>query len=104
MKNPALETLFYGLGQCGAPDVGRVLFVNAQAHADMPDGATCVQWFKPYADALAGHDVVSRIEDVSIDGGGAYDTAFILIPKNMTEARYLVARAFAVLKPEGVLY
>jgi len=102
----ALKTLFYGLEQCNVSDTGRTLFVNARVHADIPDDAVCVQWFKPYADALAGpgHDVFSRIEDISIADGEAFDTAFVLIPKNMVEARYLVAKALTFLKPNGALY
>ena len=106
MNNPALETLFYGLRQSAPAAGGRILFLNAQAHADLPKDAHCVQWFKPYADLLgkAGYDVKRRVEDVSEDGKGAFDAVYILIPKNMTEARYLIAMAFGFLKDGGKLY
>lgn len=106
MNNPALETLFYGLKQSTPVDGGKVLFLNARAHAALTGSEVCVQWFKPYSDALVhgGYDVKRRVEDVSEDMNGTFDTVYLLIPKNMTEARYLIAMAFGFLKPEGKLY
>jgi len=100
MEDMALKTLFYGLEQCGIDDAGRTLFVNARAHARIGDDFMCVQWFKPYADGLSGHESLPRIEDV----GGQFDSVFILIPKNMVESRYLVAKSLRLLKDGGMLY
>lgn len=108
--NAALETLYYGLEQCGVTDTGRTLFLNAQMRDGIDVGVssdmTCVQWFKTYAHMLAsqGRQSAQRVEDLPESDHGAYDSAFVLIPKNMIEARYLVARAFQFLKPEGMLY
>ena len=102
-KAPALETLFYGLEQIGASqDDARILFVNAQAHGALGSHVHCAQWFYPYAKALSaqGFEVVERIEDAV----GDYQAIYLLVPKNMTEARYLVARSFELLKDEGALY
>jgi len=103
----ALKTLVYGLDQCGVSnigdDLGRILFINAQAHSAIVGDVTYVQWFKPYADMLGGN-ALQRIEDVRSEDIGAFDTVLILIPKNMTEARYLVASGLQALKPDGALY
>ena len=99
----ALKTLFYGLDAMKADLKGRVLFINAKPHsalAALADHTICVQWFKPYYDALREHETLSRIETLE----GEFDTALLLIPKNMTEARYLIAQAFTHLKAGGVLY
>lgn len=76
-------------------EAGRVLFLNAQAHADLPDDLVAVQWFYPHACGFG--DVVSRIEDVD----GAFDALFMLAPKNRAEAAYLFARGFLHLKEGG---
>ena len=91
----ALKALFYGLEGYDALTPGRLLFVNASAHADIPSGARCVQWFYPYADALKhqGFEVSRRIEDVD----GAFDTILMLAPKNMDETRYLLAKSIGFL-------
>ena len=105
-KAPALDTLFYGLEQIDASfsdsEGARILFINAQMHGALSCDVKCVQWFYPYAEGLTarGYDVAQRIEDVS----GDYDAVYLLVPKNMVEARYLVARAFNVLKKGGALY
>ena len=100
MNNPALETLFYGLEQSDAELDGRILFVNAQAHAELPGGIKCVQWFKPYADALNGFNCEQRIEDVS----GEFDTALLLFPKNVIEGAYLLANAFRYVARGGSIF
>ena len=106
MNNPALETLFYGLRQSAPAAVGRILFLNAQAHGDLSKDVCCVQWFKPYADLLgkAGYNVTRRVEDIPENEQGRFDAVYILPPKNMTEARYLIAMAFGFLKDGGKLY
>jgi len=91
MKNNALETLMLAAGD----EAGRVLFLNVQAHADLRDDLVAVQWFYPHACGFG--DVVSRIEDVD----GAFDTLFMLAPKNRAEAAYLFARGFLHLKEGG---
>lgn len=105
MKNAA-DTLFYtiqndsllnGGGQC--------LFLNAQFHDDLlgfeKHTITLQQHFKPYADILSKAGL-----EVSYDFPGAvcsYDAVFILIPKNIIEAQYMIAKGLGYLREGGVL-
>lgn len=97
-----LETLFFPL-QSGAADIraGRVLFLNAQDHRFLDGFANLdvLQHFKPYADVLAG-----RVRNVlDKPAGNAYDGAMVLIPKNMIEARFIMAQAIMALRDGGIL-
>lgn len=103
MNNLVLETLFYPFTSGVLNAEGkRAVFFNAQVHEILADfeGVVCVQSFKPYADALAarGFDVVS--DDASLSGA---DICLVAVPKNMVEARYLVARGLQALDTNGVL-
>lgn len=91
-------------GELALPAAARVLVFNAQFSKDMAEAlqgcaVSCVQWFKPYAQALSvqGLPLCDAGED------GAYDAVFVLAPKALEETRLLLARALAALKPGGTL-
>ncbi|MFK7839568.1 MAG: methyltransferase [Bdellovibrionales bacterium] len=97
----ALQALVYGLDTSDVSDNdGRALFVNAQYHERFSSQVDCVQWFKPYATHLSDHEVFQRIEDVD----QSYDVIYLLVPKNMIEARYLIARSLQILEQGGDLF
>ena len=86
-------------------DGGRVVFLNAMFHSDLSvmrdSDLTIQQHFKPYENALvkAGFTVQP---DIPCDDG-AYDVVCLLVPKNMVEARYFLARGLRLLRRGGVL-
>ena len=96
----ALETFVYGLNEMRAPQEGRVLFLNAQVHRGLSADIRAVQWFKPYYDALNYSERYACVEEVA----GAYDTAYILFPKNVVEGRYLIAQALRLVGQGGMIY
>ncbi len=102
-----LETLLYSI-KFGAFDIGgkKVAFLNAAMHPDMlvlkaAADLTLQQYFRPYVDDLiaAGFSVSY---DITSDDG-SYDLLCIALPKNMTEARYLIARGARLLRSGGTL-
>ena len=104
----ALDTLFYPFekGMIPAPiPPAKTVFINAQAHdfiRNFDKSALALQQsFKPYEQALktAGYDVLPAL-DITDD---AYDMALALVPKNITEARYTIAKAIKALKKDGLL-
>ncbi len=103
----AIETLLHPI-KAGAIDATakHVVFLNAGMHSDMAvlktaADLTLQQYFKPYVDDLtvAGFSVSS---DIPSDDG-SYDLLCIALPKNMTEARYLIARGARLLRSGGTL-
>ena len=102
----AIDTLLYQI-QNGAFDVAnkRVVFINASFHSDLScfksSELVLQQYFKPYVDVLenAGFSTCADIPD----DDGSYDIALLLLPKNMVEARYLIARASQLLGAGGTL-
>ncbi len=105
MKNAA-DTLFYTIQNDPLLNVGgQCLFLNAQFHDDLlgfeKHTITLQQHFKPHADRLsnAGLEVFCDFPDASC----RYDIALLLIPKNMIEAQYMIAKASEYLRNGGVL-
>lgn len=102
----ALNTLLHQIQSGSFPlDGKRVVFLNAMFHSDMSvmrdSDLTIQQHFKPYENALvqAGFTVQS---DIPCDDG-AYDVVCLLVPKNMVEARYFLARGLRLLRRGGAL-
>ncbi len=84
---------------------GKAAFFNAFPHESLsafkPEQLFLQQGFKPYADILEceGFTVSSEILDDEF-----YDTIFIALPKNMIEAKYLIAKALKVLNADGQIF
>lgn len=97
-----LKTLFLPLesGALARGDLGDApVFINARSHAALKDiKPVCMQAFKPYADALAGYDVVADIDAVQ-----SASSVWMLLPKNQKEAVGLIAKAALLLGGQGVL-
>lgn len=103
MNKLVLETLFY-LFISGALDAGgkRALFLNAEDCAGLADfdAALCYQPFKPYADRLTARGFAMVAED---DFPAGVDVCLVAVPKNMVEARWMIARGLQALRAGGVL-
>ncbi len=92
----ALQTLVEGaeFGQ-------RTLFLNAQFHSALPSDVVVQQYFKPYVSVLerSGFDVLCDVPD-----DAQFDSVLVLVPKNVVEAQYIIARGSALLRDDGALY
>ncbi len=86
-------------------DGRRVAFVNARFHPDLSVvGAVdfvVQQYFKPL-EAMLGQSGFDVRADFPEDAG-SYDFVLLLLPKNMVEARYMMARGAGLLRSGGVL-
>lgn len=105
----ALETLFYPLESGILEPMARpfrAAFLNARPHPFLRRlGAETLflqQYFKPYAAALQdeGFVVASEVSAQQND----FDVIFVLLPKNVTEARYIAAQAIKMIKPDGLIF
>ncbi|PCI54990.1 MAG: hypothetical protein COB36_09060 [Alphaproteobacteria bacterium] len=102
----ALNTLLHQIqsGSFGL-DGRRIVFLNAMFHSDLSvlreRDLTVQQHFKPYENALVGAGFTVQ-PDIPCDDG-AYDAVCLLVPKNMVEARYFLARGIRLLRRGGVL-
>lgn len=97
----ALQTLLYGYESSGVDNEdARLLFMNAEYSENLPKALDCQSYFKPYVDDLSarGYDVCAEI--LKSD----YDHALYLLPKNMLEARYNLARVISSLKRGGIVF
>lgn len=102
--DPALETLFlpFAEGRISWPSSGATaMFLRARdgwplRQQPLP-GLVCEQTFKPEADTLAQAGFA-----VNVTGAQkTYDLVLILPPRQRDEARALLARAVAMIKPGG---
>lgn len=101
----ALDTLFLPLenGNLDLPPDAALLFLNAQYHPALDrferNNLILCQSFKPYAAALQtrGFSVCTECDKTL----PPCDAAFVLLPKNMIEARAYAARAAMALRPGG---
>ncbi len=107
MSNAA-QTVFYPFNNDlveRPPGDARGVFINAQVCLALNEfGAPNLfmqQYFKPYVAALAAAGCEASPDFPS--DTAAYDYALVALPKNVIEAQYLVARALALLKPDGLL-
>lgn len=95
----SLDTLFLPLQNGDVPPDGRTLFIGARAHAALPAlKADAWQPFKPFTDGLSG---VRMVED--LPGSGDYDLVLVAIPKQVEEAKFLIASGLYALKEGGHL-
>jgi 16S rRNA (guanine1207-N2)-methyltransferase len=102
----ALETLFLPFidGRLPWPQDG-VLFLRARDGWPLRQrpwpGLICEQSFKPDADALQRGGFVLNTAGETAAEAGAYSLVIMLPPRQRDEARALMARAVAALKPGG---
>ena len=103
----ALETLFFAVESDTTQIEKRdIIFINACYYSALNsfDKASISfrQHFKPYAENLEkrGFDVSDSCDSVQ---ESAYDLALILVPKNMIEARYMIAQGIVALREGGTL-
>ncbi len=89
--------------ETGALDFAEpALFLGARAGAQLPlqaAGWTCVQPFKPFADALIRAGLQVQAEEVS----GSFARVLVLLPRQREQARALLARGLAARSASGVL-
>ena len=102
----SIDTLFHQI-QNASFDVKdkRIIFLNAALNDGLSYLKECEltlqQYFKPYVDELESASFSACAELPNDDG--SYDIALLLLPKNMIEAQYFVARAAQLLCANGVL-
>ncbi|MFP4098304.1 MAG: methyltransferase [Alphaproteobacteria bacterium] len=106
--NNALETLFFALeNDTEQFENKNILFLNSMYHRCLQDSSnihfSLFQHFRPYAQKLEDHgfEVCSSYEEVA---QSSYGVCCLLLPKNMQEARYLIAVALRSLCTGGVLF
>lgn len=103
--NNDLKTLFHPFlqGSISADSFKKVLFLNARHHPEIKNFTNLglLQFFKPYADELitAGYKIHTDVNQFTPD----HDLILILIPKNLTEAKGLIAHGITFLKKGGVI-
>jgi 16S rRNA (guanine1207-N2)-methyltransferase len=102
--DPALETLFlpFTEGRLPWPSSGATaMFLRARDGWPLRQqpltGLVCEQTFKPEADALTQAGLAVNVNDAQ----KTYDLVLILPPRQRGEARALMARAVAMIKPGG---
>lgn len=103
MTDPALETLLLPLENGDVPYAGseRVLFLRARMHPALrlleKGQLVCEQSFAPDRDRLeaGGFSVVAETEDTG------FDLVLVLPTRQRQEARAVLARAAALVKPGG---
>ncbi|GAA4858811.1 class I SAM-dependent methyltransferase [Luteimonas vadosa] len=107
--DPALQALLlpFSDGDLAWP-AGEVLFLRARAGAPLSGlpapVMTCVQGFKPEADALegAGFQVHATLDALG-EGDAHWPLVLVLPPRQRDEARALFAEALARVRPGGVV-
>lgn len=104
--DPPLDALFsaFDSGSLSWPTEGDVLFLRARPgswmHRDHVRNWTCVQSFKPHADALLRH--VAGV-DQAIPDDRKFAMVLVLPPRQRDEARALMARALERVREGGVV-
>lgn len=101
--NTLLETIRNGQDFISG---ARVLFLNAQfdpaLNALDVREIICLQDFRPYAHILEDQGHCTAHQDGVLSD--SFDVAFLLLPKNMIEARFMIARAVNSLRQGGALF
>ncbi len=101
MSSAALETLLYAMGDVELDlSVGDSIFLNAQFHQGIV-GVKAEQSFHPFSKVLI-QAAIDTSHEIDVKEN-SLDTALVLVPKNMVEARCLIARALLALRVGGVL-
>lgn len=100
-----LDTLFLPLQNGDVPAGGRTLFIGACAHPALAklsqeagSGIDAWQPFKPLAASLSGVRLLPELPQ-----SGDYDLVLVSIPKQVEEAKFLIASALYALKEGGFL-
>lgn len=104
MSDP-IETLVFSAHETGVLTGNQsILFVNAQPHTNLQKHPhlTCIQHFYPTSKTLLdrAYSTFPTFEHVR---DKRFKTAFILLPQNITQARYYIARALTLLTEDGTL-
>lgn len=95
----SLDTLFLPIQNGDVPSGGRTLFIGARAHPALPAlKAEAWQPFKPFTDGLSGVRMLDELPEIA-----DYDLALVAIPKQVEEAKFLIASALYALKEGGHL-
>lgn len=97
--DPSLQTLFYALEQ-SPPPVGPALFLYAAPHPALAafQDVDCIQPFFPAAQPLGACGDIDKVSE------NKYAAAFVLLPKQVEEAKAALATALLAIAPGGVLY
>lgn len=102
----ALDTLFLPLEKELLPRparASRVLFLNAHIHPALRNFQNtelhCQQFYKPYAERLERGGI--QVSPDVPENAALYDFALAFIPKNKTEAHYMMATGLSRLKTGG---
>ena len=102
MIAPSLQTLFRPLESGDVPATGPALFLNADWHPFLPQipDLTVSQAFKPVAERLEHHGVKAV---TALPPEELYALVIVHLPKQVEEAKYLLATACDRLAPDGWL-
>ncbi|MGB4107437.1 MAG: class I SAM-dependent methyltransferase [Alphaproteobacteria bacterium] len=94
--DPVAKTLFAPF----EPLHGVGVFANARMHPGLAHSMVLHQGFRPYARELQseGFSMISELP-----ASGEFSHGFVLLPKNVDEARYDVARVLKILNKAGVI-
>ena len=101
-NDDVLKALDYALKEEVPFKPGKTLFVNPTGVIDMPGEVHALQSFKPHYDLIEKHQDWTLEKDWE-DLDGPYDHALIILPKQKDQARGWLARAFQVLKDDGII-
>jgi 16S rRNA (guanine1207-N2)-methyltransferase len=99
--NTSFQTLLHGVESAGLDLSGlNVLLLNAIPSDFVNESWVLQSYFKPYVEELS-----SRGLSVSAEAAeGGYDVVLYLLPKNMVEARYELAKAVRCLNDGGRIF
>ncbi len=100
---PALASLLAPLlhGRVPVPATGRILFVQARAHADLAgfaDRLVCEQTFKPHVDELHAHRLNARA-----DADERFALVLMLPTRQRDQTRAALVSALTRLRADGVI-
>lgn len=105
MTANALDSLFLPLDNGLLKPGARVAVLNAHMHPALKylksGHLSLQQFFKPFADVLQLQGFASTPE--LPNETGTFDTVFVAVPKNIDEARYLLASGLMLLRDGGAL-
>lgn len=107
MTDPVLKTLLlpFSTGRLDWPEDGPVLFLRARADGALerfePENLTCVQSFRPHADALSKAGF--QVEPALPEGDTRYPLVLVLPPRQREEARALLAEAVLHAREGGIV-
>lgn len=102
MSLNAVNALEYALEKEVPFQVGRTLVINAPAPINIDGDVTAYQSFKPWYNALKSQTQWDVHKDWHRLGEG-FDTAILVLPKQKIQAQGWIARAFQLLKKNGII-